>query len=174
MEREPVQSRPRQYLPVRLRPGAGRALALWRCPSSGRICTSGCTRRCRRTILEFRADSGSVASSLLDRHRTPRSGVGREHDPVILPATHEAQAALAFIEPAISAGRHRTGYARLRAVPVAARNAFQTLGFSHGIRRVDRWVNLSSLPTGVTESCHDIWPGPPRGTNAVDVGSSYS
>jgi hypothetical protein len=43
-------------------------------------------------------------------------------------------------------------------VPVAARNAFQTLGFGHGIRRVDRWADLSLLPTGVTESCHDIEP----------------
>ena len=51
-------------------------------------------------------------------------------------------------------------------VPVAARNTFQTLGFGHGIRRVNRWADLSLLPTGVTESCHDIYPGPPKGTNA--------
>jgi hypothetical protein len=51
-------------------------------------------------------------------------------------------------------------------VPVAARNAFQMLRFGHGIRRVDRWADLSFLPTGVAESCHDVQPGQPRGTNA--------
>src|SRR5207237_5075607 len=30
------------------------------------------------------------------------TAVGREHDPVVLPATHEAQAALAFVKPAIA------------------------------------------------------------------------
>jgi hypothetical protein len=61
-------------------------------------------------------------------------------------------------------------------VPVAARNAFQTLGFGHGIRRVDRWadLNLSLLPTGVTESCHDIEPARPKARTPVNVGSSYS
>jgi len=41
-------------------------------------------------------------------------------------------------------------------VPVAARNAFQTLGFGHGFRRVDRWADLSPLPTGATAICHDV------------------
>jgi hypothetical protein len=51
-------------------------------------------------------------------------------------------------------------------VPVAARNTFQTLGFGHGIRGVDRWADLSLLPTGVTESGHDIGSGAPKDTNA--------
>ena len=84
------------------------------------------------------------------------AAVGREHDPVVLPATHEAQAALAFVEPAIARADIALDAPVFEPVPVAARNAFQTLGFGHGIRRVDRWADLSLLPTGVTESCHDI------------------
>ena len=86
------------------------------------------------------------------------AAVGRKHDPVILPATHEAQAALAFVKPAIARADIALDTPVFEPVPVAARNAFQTHGFGHGIRRVDRWADLSLLPTGVTESCHDIEP----------------
>src|SRR6266436_1915181 len=81
------------------------------------------------------------------------AAVGRKHDPVILPATHKAQAALAFAKPAIARADIALDTPVFEPVPVAARKAFQTLGFGHGIRRVDRWVNLSPLLTGMTESC---------------------
>ena len=100
------------------------------------------------------------------------AAVRREHDPVVLPATHEAQAALAFVKPAIARANIALDTPVFEPVPVAARNAFQALGFGHGIRRVDRWADLSLLSTGVTESCHDIEPA--RLKAPVDVGSSYS
>ncbi len=66
-----------------------------------------------------------------------RAAVGREHDPVILPATHEAQAALAFVQPAIARADIALDTPVFEPVPVAARNALQALGLGHGIRRVD-------------------------------------
>src|SRR5437879_3178399 len=83
-----------------------------------------------------------------------------------MPDTHEAQDALAFVKPAIARADIALDAPVFEPVPIAARNTFQTLGFGHGIRRVNRWADLSLLPTGVTEACHDIEPGPSRGTNA--------
>ena len=58
-------------------------------------------------------------------------------------------------------------------VPIAAGSAFQTLGFRHGIRRMDRW-QTSVLPIGMTKSRATLsHRGSPIGTSAVDVGSFY-
>jgi hypothetical protein len=65
-----------------------------------------------------------------------------EHDPIVLPATHEAQAALAFVKPAIAWADIALDTPVFEPVPVAARNAFQALGLRHRIRRVNRWANL--------------------------------
>jgi hypothetical protein len=72
------------------------------------------------------------------------AAVGREHDLLILPATHEAQAALTFVEPAIARADITLDPPVFEPVPVAARKAFQALRFGHRIRRyVDRWANLA-------------------------------
>src|SRR5436190_13971948 len=102
------------------------------------------------------------------------AAVRREHDPVVLPATHEAQAALAFVKPAIARADIALDAPVFEPVPIAARNTFQTLGFGHGIRRVNRWADLSLLPTGVTESCHESSRARLGARTPVDVGSSYS
>jgi hypothetical protein len=70
------------------------------------------------------------------------AAIGREHDPVP-PATHEAQAALALVEPAIARADVALDAPVFEPMPVAARNAFQTLAFGHGIRRLDRRAHVS-------------------------------
>ena len=75
---------------------------------------------------------------LLDRIDTEPRGaaVGGEHDPVVLPAAHEAQATLAFVELAVARADIALDAPVVEPVPVAARNAFQTLRFGHRIHRV--------------------------------------
>ena len=98
-------------------------------------------------------------------------------------ATHYAKGELGDLKAAIAHVDRMLAIARanialdtpvFEPVPVAARNAFQTLGFGHGIRRVDRWADLSLLSTGVTKSCHDIEPAWLKARTPVDLGSSYS
>ena len=94
---------------------------------------------------------------LLDRiDAEPRgTAVGGEHDLVILPATHEAQAALAFLEPAIARADIALDTPVFEPLPITASNAFQLLGLGHGIRRVDH-LYTSVLCRRADRESHDV------------------
>ena len=94
------------------------------------------------------------------------AAVGREHDPVIQPATHEAQAALAFVKPAISRADIALDAPVFEPVPVAARNTFQTLGFGHGIRRVDTLGKPQPFANGRDGELPRCLAGPPTSKSA--------
>jgi hypothetical protein len=69
-----------------------------------------------------------------------RAAVGREYDPVILPAAYEAQPALAFVKPAIARANVALDAPVFEPVPVAPGKAFQTLRSGHRIRCVRHWA----------------------------------
>src|SRR6266508_6056301 len=60
--------------PVSPGPSACPSRATWRCPSSGKTCTRGCSRLCRTRMRTSRGRTGSAASSRPDRCRIPTSG----------------------------------------------------------------------------------------------------
>jgi len=103
------------------------------------------------------------------------AAVGREHDPVILPATHEAQAALAFIEPAIARADIALDTPVFEPVPVAARNAFQTLGVQSWNSSCGSLGKPQFIANGRNGELPRYLAGTALGARTpVDVGSSYS
>ena len=97
-----------------------------------------------------------------------------EHNPVILTAAHEAQAALAFVKPAIAWADIALDTPVFEPVPVASRKTFQAQRFNHRIRRVDHWAISGCWPTGMG-SCATV-SGRARllARAYVGVGSFYS
>jgi hypothetical protein len=67
-----------------------------------------------------------------------RAAVSREHDPVILPATHEAQAALAFVEPAIARTDIALDTPVIEPVPITARPPRTVIAFAVSAYEIER------------------------------------
>ena len=79
---------------------ACRSRVIWRCPSSGRTGSPGCTRPCRRTAPRSPAGNGSAASSRPVHTVAAGAAVGREHDRVLLAHPHEAEPPLPLVQTA--------------------------------------------------------------------------